>query len=183
MERDKNKCNVHIDEDAFEILYRKFYPRLHNFAFKITRVESVSQDMVHEVFLKFWENRNHIQGNSHGPLLFKMTRNMCLNHLKHIKLVENKTVDLKSSRLWEELYRIEFVKDEPYILIEKELEEQFKEIVDDLPARCKEVFILSRENGMKNSEIAQELNLSLKAIEKNITYALRILRAKFTLPG
>jgi RNA polymerase sigma-70 factor (ECF subfamily) len=181
-EREKNRTNPQLDGEAFEILYRRFYPRLYNFALKITWEASVSQDMVHEVFIKLWENRSNLDGYNYGGLLFKMTRNMCFNHLKHKKIVLNKSVDLKNSRQWEELYRIEFVKDDPYLLIEKELAEQFQEIVNDLPERCKEVFILSRVNGMKNREIALELNLSLKTIEKHISYALRILRARFMLP-
>ncbi len=182
VDRERNRSNTQLDEEAFEILYRRFYPRLYNFSLKITGEVSVSQDMVHEVFIKLWENRSNLDGNIHGALLFKMTRNMCFNFLKHQKVVENKSIYLKNIRQWEELYRIEFVKDDPYILIEKELEDQFQEIVNDLPERCREVFILSRVNGMKNREIAMELNLSLKAIEKQITYALRILRARFMLP-
>jgi RNA polymerase sigma-70 factor (family 1) len=179
----KNRTNPQLDEEAFEILYRRFYPRLYNYSLKIIGELTVSQDMVHEVFIKFWENRSNLEGNTYGALLFKMTRNMCFNYLKHQKVIENKSIDLKSCRQWEELYRIEFVKDEPYLLIEKELEEQFQEIVNDLPERCREVFILSRVKGMKNREIALELNLSLKAIEKHISSALRILRARFMLPG
>jgi len=178
----KNRTRPQLDEEAFEILYRRFYARLYNFSLKITREASVAQDIVHEVFMKIWENRAHLEGNSYGALLYKMTRNMCFNYLKHKKVVLNKSIDLNSCRQWEELYRIEFVKDDPYLLIEKELEEQFQEIVNDLPERCREVFILSRVNGMKNREIALELNLSLKAIEKHISYALRILRARFMLP-
>jgi len=182
-DREENRFNPQFNEEAFETLYRIFYPRLYNFALNITGEVSVSQDMVHEVFIKLWENRRNLEGNTYGGLLFKMTRNMCFNYLKHRKVIENKSIDLKSCRRWEELYRIEFVKDEPYFLIEKELEDQFQEIVSDLPERCREVFILSRVKGMKNREIALELNLSLKAIEKHISYALRILRARFMLPG
>lgn len=180
--REKNRSKPRLDDEAFEILYRRFYPRLYNFSFKITGVASVSQDMVHEVFIKLWENRSKLNGDNYGGLLFKMTRNMCFNYLKHQKIIENKSIDLKKCRQWEELYRIEFVKDDPYLLMEKELEEQFQEIVNDLPERCREVFILSRVKGLKNREIAMELNLSLKAIEKHISNALRILRARFILP-
>ena len=178
----KNRPKPQFDEETFEILYRRFYPRLYNFAHKIISEASVSQDMVHEVFIKLWENREHLEGDRYGALLFKMTRNMCFNYLKHKKVVLNKSIDLKSCRQWEELYRIEFIKDDPYSLIEKELEEQFQEIVYDLPERCREVFVLSRVNGMKNREIALELNLSLKTIEKHISHALRILRSRFMLP-
>jgi RNA polymerase sigma-70 factor (family 1) len=180
-ERDKFKPSM--SEEAFELLYRRFYPRLYNFSYKITGEASISQDMVHEAFIKFWENRYYLDGSTYDALLFKITRNLCFNYLKHKKVVENKSVDLKKCRQWEELYRIDFVRDDPYLLIEKELEEQFLEIVNDLPDRCREVFVLSRVKGMKNKEIAQQLNLSLKAIEKHISYALRILRSKFSLPA
>ena len=181
-DRKKNKTNPPLDEGAFEILYRRFYPRLYNFSFRITGEVTVSQDIVHEVFIKFWEHRECLEGNSYGALLFKMTRNMCFNYLKHKKVVLNKSIDLKSSRQWEELYRIEFVKDDPFLLIEKEMEGLFQEIVENLPEKCREVFILSRVNGLKNREIALKLDLSLKAIEKHISYALRILRTRFMLP-
>ncbi|NJK86714.1 MAG: hypothetical protein HC906_12820 [Bacteroidales bacterium] len=59
-----------------------------------------------------------------------------------------------------------FYKDEPYVLIEKELEEAIKNIMENLPDRCKEVFKLSRINGLKNNEIALQLGISIKAVEK-----------------
>lgn len=180
--RDSVRYKPALDEEAFELLYRRFYPRLFNFCFKITGNEAISQDLVHETFIKFWENRHRLEGDSYDALLFRITRNLCFNYLKHQKVVENKSINLKNCRQWEELYRIEFVRDDPYLLIEKELEEQFLEIVNDLPDRCREVFILSRMNGMKNKEIALELDLSLKAIEKHMSHALRIFRSKLSLP-
>ena len=62
----------------------------------------------------------------------------------------------------EEIYRIDFLKDEPTKMIEEELREKIHSLMEELPPRCKEVFTLSREEGLKNREIAERLNISIK---------------------
>lgn len=165
-----------INKDEFEQLYKRYYPRLCNFARQFTRDAGLAQDMVHEVFMKFWESRNSIEKIDHGSMLFRMTRNLCLNHVKHVRLVQNKNIDLKNTREWEELYRIEFYKDEPYLLIEQELQEKVEEIMQALPEKCRQVFTMSRIDEKKNSEIARQLGISLKTVEKHISRALRDFR-------
>lgn len=170
-----------MGEEQFEALYKRLYQRLFNFSFQFTKNEKLSQDIVHEVFLKVWEIRSEITFTAVDALVFKMIRNLCLNHIKHLKVVENKNADIADTRRWEELYRIEFVRDEPFLLIEKELEERINLTLDTLPDKCQEVFVLSRINGLKNKEIANFLNISLKAVEKHMSRALSAFKKEFPL--
>ena len=126
-------------------------------------------------------NQEQITFTAVDALVFKMIRNLCLNHIKHLKVVENKNADIADTRRWEELYRIEFVRDEPFLLIEKELEERINLTLDTLPDKCQEVFVLSRINGLKNKEIANFLNISLKAVEKHMSRALSAFKKEFPL--
>ena len=168
-----------MDEQLCEQLYKRYYPRLYHYAYQFSKNAQMAEDLVHEVFLKVWEHRKNINPVAIESLLFKMTRNMCLNHLKHLKIVQNVQVDLAVIKRWEELYRIDFLKDEPVALIEKELDQCLNDIIEGIPEKCREVFVLSRMNGLKNRQIADQLGLSLKTVEKHISQALRIFRNEF----
>jgi len=84
------------------------------------------------------------------------------------------------SNKYEELYRIDFVGDEPYLLIEKELKLKINNVIRHLPDRCREVFLLSRVNGMKNKEIAEKLHINIKNVERHLKRALFSFRQGFS---
>ena len=177
MEKKRERSEyIPLAREQFEALYKRYYPRLYNFAFQFTRDPGQAQDLVHEVFMKFWECRDTIEDIDYGGMLFRMTRNLCLNHVKHVRMVQNRYIDLKKTREWEELYRVEFYRDEPYVLIEKELQEKVEEVLQRLPEKCREVFTLSRVEEKRNAEIATQLGISVKAVEKHISRALRDFR-------
>ena len=79
----------------------------------------------------------------------------------------------------EELYRIDFVGNEPYILIEKEIVQEIELTLDHLPDKCREVFIMSRIDGLKNREIAEKLRINIKNVERHISRALNTFRLRF----
>jgi RNA polymerase sigma-70 factor, ECF subfamily len=166
------------DELKFRELYNRYYLRLFNFSMQFTKSRNESEDLIHEVFLKYWEKRHEIKETAVESLLFTITRNLCLNYVKHLKIIQNKNLDLENIRKWEELYRIEFVGNEPYILIENELHEMILKVMNNLPERCREVFQLSRVTGLKNREIAEKMGISAKAVEKHIARAMHEFRTK-----
>lgn len=181
-DRLKPKADFNVtDEQLCEQLYKRYYSRLNNYAFQFTQNEQLAEDLVHEVFLKIWELKDTLDFTAIEALLFKMTRNMCLNHIKHLRIVQNVHVNLSSIKKWEELYHIEFVRDDPLNLFEKELEQKIADVISELPERCREVFVLSRIKGLKNSQIAEQLNISLKTVEKHISHALHIFRGEIPL--
>ena len=88
--------------------------------------------------------------------------------------------EIQISSKFEELYRIDFIGNEPYILIEQEFKTKIEKIVQSLPQRCREVFILSRMEGLKNKEIAEKLDINIKNVERHLSRALQSFRKNFT---
>ena len=167
------------DEKAFEKLYKLYFPRLYSFALKITGDGSLAKDLVQNVFVRLWETHDTFQYENPEAFLYKMVRNASLNYIRHLKVVDNLKSEMKDQYLGEELYYIDMVGNEPYLLIEKELGEKVMEVMDELPEKCRMVFRMSRIDGLKNQEIADRLGLSVKTVEKHISKALDIYRKKF----
>ena len=167
------------DSDSFELLFRRYFNRLKAFTISFVKDDALAKDIVQEVFIKVWEKRASIKDISLEVFLYKMVRNQCLNYLRHVKVVENRSGGLKDATQMEELYRIDIIRDEPYLLIEKELEHEIVEVMNQLPDKCKQVFQLSRIDGLMNAEIADKLQVSVKNVEKHMTKALKHFREHF----
>ena len=167
------------DEHAFEELFYRYYPRLFAFALEFVNSRDLAKDMVQDVFIKFWEKRDLFREDSLSGFLFTMVRNQCLNYLRHQKMVENKKIELKYAAWTEELYRIDFIRDQPYTYIEKELNDKLDHAVKKLPPKCRKVFMMSRIEGLRNREIAEKLGFSVKNVEKHLSRALKHFRKHF----
>ncbi|MGQ8338811.1 RNA polymerase sigma-70 factor [Sunxiuqinia sp. A32] len=168
------------DNKALEELFKRTFPRLFDFAFKITKDDKVAEDIVQDVFIKVWEKKSDIESINIEGYLFRLVRNQCLDYIKHIKVTSEKEVELHSLKRIEELYRIDFIRDEPYLLIQEELKLEIERTIDSLPPRCKEVFILSKIDGLKNREIAEKLQINVKNVERHLARAAKTFKDKFT---
>lgn len=168
------------DQKAFERLFSIYFPRLNDFANKVVRDDGISQDIVQEAFLKIWDKRAQIQSINIEAFLFRLVRNGCIDYIKYLKVINNRMDKIRISSKIEELYRIDFVGDEPYLLIEEELNAKIEITIQSLPVRCREVFLLSRMDGLKNKEIAEKLHISIKNVERHITRALHSFRDNFS---
>lgn len=156
-----------------------YFPRLYSFALKIVQDNGLAKDVVQNVFISLWESQNTFRYDHPEAFLYKMVRNASLNYIRHVKVVDNLKIKVKAQFLGEKLYHIDMVGNQPYVLIEKELQEKVVEVMDTLPEKCKAVFLLSRNDGLKNHEIADQLGISIKSVEKHISKALSIFREKF----
>ncbi len=174
------KAVVSGEEKAFEELYRLYFPRLYSFACKIINDQSLAKDVVQNVFIRLWETRSCFNYEHPEAFLYKMVRNASLNYIRHLRVVDNLKSNVKNQYLGEELYYIDLVGDEPYLLIEKELEEKVLGVMNSLPEKCRTIFYLSRVGGLKNHEIADRLDISIKTVEKHITKALNVYRERFS---
>ena len=167
------------DDLAFEKLYKLYFPRLYAFSFKILNDSGLAKDVVQNVFIKVWEIRTSFRFENPEAFIYQMVRNASLNYVRHLKVVDNLKSKVKDQYLGEELYYIDMVGDEPYILIEKELEEKIIEVMNSLPDKCLTVFRMSRIEGLKNAEIADQLKISIKTVEKHISKAMYIYKGNF----
>jgi len=168
------------NEEAFRQLFTIYFPRLNDFARKVTKDDEISQDIVQEVFVKVWEKRLDITNLNPEAFLFRLVRNRCIDYIKHLKIINNRLQEVRIESKYEELYRIDFIGNEPYVLIEEELRDKINAVIRNLPERCREVFILSRMNGLKNREIADQLNISIKNVERHLSKAFQALRKNFS---
>lgn len=158
---------------AFEYLFKNYYPRLRGYAIRFIEDEETVRDIIQECFLRFWEKRALLTAVSVTSLLFAMVRNGCLNYLKHLSLVEKYRIEYLAKIDGEErLYYADFAMDAEHKLLYAELQEQINIVMNQLPERAREVFVLSRFKGLKNREIAEQLQISTTAVEKHISRAL-----------
>jgi len=170
----KGIFNPTRNNDLFDELFRQYSKPLFYYAAKFVDDE-VARDIVQDVFVKLWDDQNLTIKLSLNALLFTMVRNNCLQHLEKQK-VRNKY--LESTRLFIQEEELRFYMDERTSLIEQELENKLNEVLNSLPDRCRQIFIMSRYENKKNREIADELDISVKAVEKQITKALVTIRTE-----
>lgn len=152
----------------FEKIFKEYYPMGVLFARKQVHDMDTAKDIVQAVFVKMFEKRDEIKINtSIKSYVFQSVRNACINHHKH-----NQTKQRHSKIILDS--STEAVTDNQ--LEHKEFENQIHEIIDQLPDRCKMIFKLNRFEGKKNKEIAQELDISIRTVETQISKALKFLR-------
>ncbi|MFV0378160.1 MAG: RNA polymerase sigma-70 factor [Mangrovibacterium sp.] len=168
------------DPKALEELFYRTFPRLFDFANRITKDRQVAEDIVQDVFIKIWEKKERIESINIEGYLFRLVRNQCLDYIKFIKVISGREIEFNSMQKIEELYRIDFIRDQPYLLIQEELKLEIERTIDSLPPRCREVFILSKIEGLKNREIAEQLQISIKNVERHLVRATQAFRQKFS---
>ncbi|HEY1009205.1 MAG: RNA polymerase sigma-70 factor [Daejeonella sp.] len=161
-----------VDIKAFEDVFKCHYVKLTLYANKFLNDVDIAEEIVSESLAQLWEKRESINfSSSVTAYLYTMVRHKSMNYLKHRK-VENEYVNyLMRNNLINELPEHDT---DP--LLEKEIACQIKLAVDSLPERCRQVFIMSRFEYLKNREIAQRLNISQNTVERQITIALDKLR-------
>jgi RNA polymerase sigma-70 factor, ECF subfamily len=163
------------DEQAFELLYRRYFVRLCAFANKFLCCPQSSEEVVQDIFLKLWENRSTLRSDESGKsFLFQAVHNKSLNLLAHEKVVSRYSEMIKA------VYSQPQEFDVHESLMAKELNTSIQSIVNELAPECKRIFLMSRAEGKKHHEIAEELNISIKTVETQITRALKKLRVELS---
>lgn len=169
-----------MNTSNFEHIYISYFKVLSLFALRIVRDSAVAEDIVQDVFTECWDNRDVIDFKQPiKPYLYKLTYNRSLDFLKSSNS-KNVLISEKTSILNDILYAA-FTTEEEVRL--GDIRRELLGGIDTLPERCKEVFLLSRKSNLKNKEIAKSLDISVKAVEKHITTALKSLRSHLIKAG
>ena len=152
-------------------LFKMHYISLCNYAHYFLKDDDDSEDVVQGVFYQLWKMGKPLEiSASIKSYLFTAVKNNCLKRINHIK-IENR---YKENVLFEpEIYMRAIDHAET-----RELEKQIKNAINSLPDQCRLVFTLSRQQGLKYSEIAKQLTISEKTVENHMGKALRILKEK-----
>ena len=179
MERKINEYNisklVEGNHKEFKKLYNDFFNILYNLSFQYIHSKTIAEEIVQDVFLKFWEKRNTLTPDSNVKgYLYVLTRNKCLNYLRDHKL---ELQNSKSEEYNEAKLNFDALNELPSNYLE--FEECYKRIIstiDTLPEHLKKTFLMSRMEGLKYKGIAKNENITEKAVEARISKALTILR-------
>ena len=166
------------EEGAFDAVFRAHYAHLVRMAESIIRERALAEEIAQEVLLELWRRRESLEvQQTFRAYLIRSTRNRALNHIRHQRIVER---EASSAAL--ESRSSPSAEDE---VLGVELEQAVRDAIGGLPENCREVFLLSREQGLKYAEIAAVLGISIKTVEKRMGQALSELRQRLApwLPG
>lgn len=154
------------DEQAFRFLFDQYFVALCRFVNVYLDCHEESEELALDVFAYVWEHRTELEIRlSLKAYLFQMARNRSLNLLR----------DRRQEASLEEL-AVEPVEEGGTRMEIEELNRLIEEAVCALPDRCREVFLKSRREERSNAEIAQEMDISVKTVEAQITKALKLIR-------
>ena len=146
----------------FEILFRKLYLPLGMYALRIVDDADVAEDMVQDAFLNTWERlEGGLEISNFKAFMYRSVRNECLSYLSSLK----------------EKVGEEFIPE----VGEDEIDTSFRDAriwraIDELPEKCREIFLMSKRDGYSNEEIADELGISIKTVKNQMTKAFTRLR-------
>lgn len=159
------------NKQSFEVLFRNYYAPLCHFAHRFIGDTDDCEEVIQSFFLKIWEKRSGIDINiSVKSYLFGSVRNRCLNYIKHQKIKQQYQSNVTQSTVNDDHSSNSF--------LEIDLIEKIDQCISALPKRRREIFILSREQGLKYREIADKLGISIKTVETQMGHALKELREK-----
>ena len=163
--------SIPTTKSEFEALFKAFYPAMVLLARKYVTDTDTAKDIAQQVFVHLYEKRHdlHINSTLKG-YLFQSVRNAALNRLNQKKTRERHEVSLQD-------HSIDF-QDAATAMEIRELSDLLVKLIDELPPRCSQIFKMNRFEGKKNKEIAEELNISLRTVETQISNALRLIREK-----
>ena len=165
----------------FQKLFEDYFRSLVTYSYRYVNDWSVGEDIVQDVFMALWINRDKIDFEEPiKPYLYRATYNRSINYLNSVSV--QRRVD--HADMLDELIDREILSYNQHDnLLLKEIEEEITSFVGTLPEQRKRVFLLSREENLKNKEIALRLNIGEKAVEKHITKALSDIRTHLTETG
>jgi RNA polymerase sigma-70 factor (family 1) len=157
---------------AFDILYRKYSARLYKFAFSLLKTNEDAENIVQDVFLKLWLNREKVD-KAASVKYFVFT----IAYHSSISLIRKK---LKESEFAEYLLSRQGSEQEPEMLLAEynELDEKLNQVIASLPERQRDIYRLHMIDGLKYSEIAGRLGISENTIQNHMSRAIKTIRTK-----
>lgn len=161
------RCIARGDQRAFSILFDRHWKKLYHTALNVVEDRDAAEDIVQDCFISLWEKSSHKHIDNVGGYLYKSVKYLCFMYLragaisrKHLDHINQLVVDNST----EEDYDAQ------------ELQNVLDSSMATLPEKCREIFYLSRFELLPNKQIAEQLQISPKTVENQITKALRILR-------
>jgi RNA polymerase sigma-70 factor (ECF subfamily) len=155
------------DQQAYKELYTSLYSYLFQFAKTLVKAKEPAEEIVSDVFIRVWERRKELEKIENLKVyLYVSTRNIAFNYLDKQKRSATNSI---------EDYHTEFTSvyfNPEQLLITADMLALIQKAIDDLPPKCKIIFKLAKEDGLKYREVAEILNISAKTVENQLAIAL-----------
>jgi RNA polymerase sigma-70 factor (ECF subfamily) len=158
------------DIKEFETLFRSSYASLVKYAGTLIKDQDTAEEIVQDLFFRLWQNKEklNIESSLNG-YLFRSVHNSCLHHIEHRKVVERHVREMAMEP--------DLSPENPSEMLQySELQAKVARILERLPERCGKIFCMNRFEGLKYSEIAEKLSVSIKTVEANMGKALKEFR-------
>jgi RNA polymerase sigma-70 factor, ECF subfamily len=158
------------DTGQFESLFRSSYVSLVRYAKKLLRDHDTAEEVVQDLFFRLWKDREKLQiESSLNGYLFRAVHNRCLHHIDHKKVIEKYAMEAALNE--------QENNENPFDMLNySELQSRIVRIIERLPDKCGRIFCMNRFEGLKYSEIAEKLSISVKTVEANMGRALKEFR-------
>ena len=164
----QRRLAVYDDEAAYKELFIAFYKPLHQFASSFVKAKELAEEIVSDVFIKIWENRSELESiNNLKVYLYVSIKNTSLKYL----LKQHRQVAISIDELDVELESFQRTPEE--LMLTTEMMNKIQQTINALPPRCKIIFKLIKEDGLRYKEVAEILNISVKTIDSQLAIALR----------
>lgn len=162
------------DTSALEYFFQEYTELLYYRALGYVKEPLVAEDIVQEVFIRFWDNRKKIEISTSVPAyLTRAVINSCKNHLEHMSVRQKYEQDYQAGNNEE---------DAVYDVGElEELRKRLNIFLESLPDKCREIFILACMEGLKYREVAERLDVSVNTVKTQVKVAYSKLRTEFDL--
>jgi len=162
------------DAGQFESLFRSSYVSLVRYAKTLIKDHDTAEEIVQDLFFRLWQDKDKLKiESSLNGYLFRAVHNKCLHFIEHSRVVERHAEEMA--------YQQPETHESPSdILNYKELQEKVARILERLPEKCGKIFTMSRFEGLKYTEIAEKLSVSVKTVEANMGRALKEFRKELT---
>jgi RNA polymerase sigma-70 factor (ECF subfamily) len=158
------------DHHSFKVLYQKYAPKLYGFSRKYLNSDEDAEEIVQEVFLRIWEKRENVdESQSFSSYIFQAAKHRIFNGFRK-KVNEQAYLDFV-------VYANDASSNFTDMEVEyQEIKSKAEAVISAMPPKRQEIFRLSREQGLKNKEIAEKLQISIKTVENQMSQALKFLR-------
>jgi RNA polymerase sigma-70 factor (ECF subfamily) len=156
-----------INQIEFDQIFMDWYNPLRNFIYYKSGDIQVTEDIVQDTFLKIWEKKETIRKETVKSLLYKISNNLFINRIEHEKV---------SFRFITEYDDNTYFEAPDFELEMKEFDRRLQDSLADLDERNRTVFLMNRIDDLTYSQIAENLGLSVKAVEKRMSKAMAFLK-------
>lgn len=158
------------EKEAYQALFERYAPKIYHFALSYLKSTADSEELVQDVFLKVWEKRDILDATQNiKAFIFKIAINTIYDFIRR-KNIEN---------AFQEFSKANYAADSNHTwdtVIFEEMHTTINSLVAQMPEQRKKIFKLSKNKGLSNDEIAQELNLSKRTVENQLYRALLFLK-------